>query len=217
MKTEKFSYAYDLGGATVPKISEYPIAAATAITEGAAVVLTAGLVVLANANSQAAILGFAAENHDGASDGQKGKTIAIYDSPTVVMKCKPENQSIVNDTAGATFVEGGLTTPANDAFNYGWLKMTKAPNLTVGSPIIIADYVGATGTFTATLTGGTLVGDTATLFPPLLAVAFATNATCNNLDLNTAAGTALKICKNDFVDDYVYVTPALHLLGNKAS
>ena len=69
----------------------YPIAAATAISAGEVVKLSAGLVVAAAAAETGAILGIAAENHPGTADAlnarANGTEILVYDNPELIFEC----------------------------------------------------------------------------------------------------------------------------------
>jgi hypothetical protein len=158
------------------------------------------------------------EPHDGATaPRQTGLKILIYDSPTAVMKCKPNIITTADSGNTTTWVDSDFSTVADDVFNGGCLKLKTTAALTVvpiNGLIPVTDYATTTGTFTGVFTGGVTAGDTAVVLPPVGAYTFALDSDSTNLDMKTGAKTALWVVMVDTVTEEVYVTPRLHQFGN---
>ena len=211
-KAEEFRYSYDVSGTDRPTILSFPIATATVIEYGERVGLSAGFIVAAADTALA--VGFSAEPHDGASDGQIGVTIKVYASPGAVMECVPA-ELIVADASSTTnsfLAAAELGALANDVLIGGHLKMVSSTNLTDGQVIAITDSVTSTG---EVVTAGEEVfaeADTAILFPPVGSVVVGMDSDGTNLFLEEA-GTELRVVAVDFVSEKVYVMNIGHQLA----
>lgn len=222
LPAKKIDYAYDLSNPNgAGLILEFDIASNTVIEFGEIVGLTAGKVVSAGTGGTAALLGMAAEPHDGASPGrQSGKKIKVYCSPTAVFKCRPA-QTVENTGVSATTFTDAAYTSTNDLMNGGYLKMLSISTLTVttaGGLVPVTDSAAA-GTLTGVFTGNLADGDEALLLPPVGQVGFELNADSTNLNLKSAANsiTTIQIVDVDPVQELVYFTLALHKFGAKVS
>lgn len=221
MGAEKISYAYDLTGAAVPVIMEFPIAADTVIEKGEVVKLSGGFVVaVGDTDQDDPYLGIAAEAHDGSTDPrQTGTKIKVYCSPTAVFKCKPNTVSTADSGNTTTWVDAEVGTVGNDIYNGGWLKIKSTSALTdaINKAIAITDFATSTGTFTGTFTGGVTAGDTAVILPPYGSVGWSLNSDGTNLDLKANGGTsapAIQIVDVDLELEEVYFHLLLHQFAN---
>lgn len=119
-----FRFNRTLGGYPTKPYGEYPIAANTAISEGAVVKLSDGKVVLAGEAEEGAILGIAAETHSGTVDDfnarSNGTVIAIYDDPNAVFETASDS--------GPTFTIGGVVNGKLDTSRQNFIKDTTAAN-----------------------------------------------------------------------------------------
>jgi hypothetical protein len=220
MGANKFTYAYDLSGATVPMIRSFPIAAATAIEFGEMVKLAGGFVVaVGDADQDDPYLGIAAESHDGSTE--TGTTIRVYCSPTAVFKCKPNVVSTADSGNGTTWVDGELVAGAgyaDDLLNGGYLKLSEkavASTLTdvVGKLYAITDFAVATGTCTGVFAGNVSAGDKAVILPPVGSKGWDLNSDGTNLDLKANGGESIIIVDVDTATEEVYCKLRLHQLG----
>jgi hypothetical protein len=220
MGANKFTYAYDLSGATVPMIRSFPIAAATAIEFGEMVKLAGGFVVAVGDQDQDdPYLGIAAESHDGSTE--TGTTIRVYCSPTAVFKCKPNVVSTADSGSDTTWVDGELVAGAgyaDDLLNGGYLKLSeKAVGSTltdvVGKLYAITDFAVATGTCTGVFAGNVSAGDKAVILPPVGSKGWDLNSDGTNLDLKANGGESIIIVDVDTATEEVYCKLRLHQLG----
>jgi hypothetical protein len=220
MGANKFTYAYDLSGATVPMIRSFPIAAATAIEFGEMVKLAGGFVVaVGDADQDDPYLGIAAESHDGSTE--TGTTIRVYCSPTAVFKCKPNVVSTADSGNGTTWVDGELVAGAgyaDDLLNGGYLKLSEkavASTLTdvVGKLYAITDFAVATGTCTGVFAGNVSAGDKAVILPPVGSKGWDLNSDGTNLDLKANGGESIIIVDVDTDTEVVYFKLRLHQLS----
>jgi hypothetical protein len=221
MGANKFTYAYDLSGATVPMIRSFPIAAATAIEFGEMVKLAGGFVVAVGDQDQDdPYLGIAAESHDGSTE--TGTTIRVYCSPTAVFKCKPNVVSTADSGSDTTWVDGELVAGAgyaDDLLNGGYLKLSeKAVGSTltdvVGKLYAITDFAVATGTCTGVFAGNVSAGDKAVILPPVGSKGWDLNSDGTNLDLKANGGESIIIVDVDTDTEVVYFKLRLHQLGD---
>ena len=222
----------DKSGHASPIRSEYDIAEATAITTGAIVKITAGLVVLAAADEATAILGIAAEPHgtaDALNQRARGTKLAVFDSPMSVYGAKA---TVITATGGTSttvistsglVAESGTDTFVDDDFNGGFLKLVeKAAASTntdpIGTVYKIDDFDAGDRTFTIPTAGGNVTaGDKFAVFPPFGFVKGNLNAARTGIVYTAVAALPLQVVGHNIKDDTVEIAPVLHLLGNKKS
>lgn len=218
----RMEYAYDLSrGDDQPVIMEFYIATGTVIQKGEVVKLVENAVVaVGDTDQDDPYLGVAAEEHDGVTTSptsrQTGTSIKVWCSPTAVFRCRPNIISTATGGNTTTWVDSGITDPVDDKFNGGWLKIKTTTALTnaVNKAIRVTDFTAATGTFTATMTGGVTVGDTAVVLPPPGGFGWDLNSDGNNLNLAANGGESIQIVKVDTVSEEVYWKFRLHQLAN---
>jgi hypothetical protein len=212
-----FEYAGDLCHVSGPGVvREFDIAANTVVDPGEMVTLLAGKVVNVTDMTKA-VLGIAAEPHDGVTDDrQKGTKIKVYCSPTAMFKCRPNVVAVADSGSATTFVDATLNALPDDVIIGGYLKIVSSAALTktAGALIEITDFTGATGTVTGVFTGGVTAGDKAIVLPPVGAYCFNLTSDGLNLDLTSDSKTALRIVKVDKDTEEVYVAARLHVFGN---
>lgn len=222
LPSQKISYAYDISGSNTPMIKEFDIATGTVIEAGEVVVMTSGRVVSASTGGTSAILGVAAEPHDGATaPRQNGTKILVYCSPTAVFKCRPAQTVENTGVSATTFTDSACTTSTVDIFKGGYLKMLSIGTLTVtteGGLVPVTEYDSA-GTFTGVFTGSLATGDDALLLPPVGKIGFELNSDSTNLNLKTATNsvTTVQIVDVDTETEFVYFKFPLHTFGAKVS
>ena len=209
---ENFKYVGDLTGSSVPFTRAFPIATATAIEKGEIVTLSAGKVV-AVSDDTVAVLGVAAEPHDGSSEGQTGTEILVYCSPTAIFRCIPKLE-ITADASSTTntIIEADLNALANDALNGGHVKVVSATTVAVGSVVEITDFVGATGTITAA--GAFAEGDVLLILPPVGYQLFALDSDGTNIDMTDDTGTILTVVAVNSVAETVDVVLSEHIFAS---
>ncbi len=100
-----FEYAFDLSGCQYPVINEFPIATSTDVDKGEVIGLTEALVTEVDADNDDEILGVAAENHDGATEGQTGLTLKAYCSPSAIFKIKNTHEVVADSGNTTTLVD----------------------------------------------------------------------------------------------------------------
>lgn len=216
----RFEYAGDLvhtSGAGV--VMEFDIDPATVVKSNQIVTLAVGKVVPATDLTKA-ILGWAAEPHDGATDErQKGNRIRVYCSPSAVFKCKPHTLLTAASGSETTFVDASLNGLGDDALNGGYLKVVSSEALekAKGGVLGITDFTAETGTITGDFPGGVSADDTAILIPPVGKTIFGTTPDGTNLDLKVGGKSALIIVKVDKDTEEVYVSPRLHVFASVIS
>lgn len=220
-------YKYNLYGNGTPDFLEFDIAAATAIKRGQVVKLTAGLVVLAVIADTAAILGVAVEDHTGAADTlnprANGLKIKVYASPGAVFSSKALSELTGTSGSGTTFAATGLAAYADNDFVNGYLILTAkaaASTLTdaIGTIYKVTGSTAATKLFTGVFPGNASAGDKMLLIPPIMFNKGNLDSTIQSIDYITAAtGTVCRVVDVDLKTREIYWSPALHLLGNKAS
>lgn len=218
--------SYNSSGSYVEPITEYDIAAATAVKLGQVVKLSAGQVVLAVAGETGAILGIAAEDHSGSAEAlnprANGTRIRIFDSPSAVLQCAaPQNTATGGSTT--TFVVSGLSNLADDDLNGGVIKLvSKAAASTnpdaPGTEYPITDFTAATGTITvAAITGGFFAGDICEIYPPAGFQKGNFDATISKLILTASSALPVRVAGRDTDRHLLFFDVALHARANKAS
>lgn len=218
----RMEYAYDLSrGDDQPVVMEFYIATGTVIQKGEVVKLVENAVVaVGDVDQDDPYLGVAAEDHDGTttspSTRQTGNSIKVWCSPSAVFKCRPNIISIATGGSGTTWVDSGITDPADDKFNGGYLKVktTAALANAINKSIRVTDFTSATGTFTGVFTGGVTAGDTAVVLPPPGGFGWDLNADGNNLNLAANGGESIQIVRVDTVSEEVYWKFRLHQFAN---
>lgn len=203
------------GGHVLCTARPYPIAASTAIKEGAVVQLSGGLVIAAVASQTGAILGIAAENHAGSADAldqrANGKEIMVYDNPELVFECKaPTFTASGGSATTVTAASSQVAMSTADAFNGGFLVSPK------GSRRAITDYAQATSTSTFTVESGetAAANDVYTLYPQVgCSAGWTLSADRDGLVLTTAGATKLKVVGHDFDRGMIKLMAVEHALG----
>jgi hypothetical protein len=222
-----FTPAYREGGGPITA-HEYYIPTATAVVKGQAVGFTpgTGIVVYNSTDADDAILGVAAEAHDGSTAGrQSGTTLLVYDEPDIIFKCIPKTLSTTTSGDATSWIDSTLTA-ANDIFNGGKIVIVSTNSIagfSVGDVLDITDFANSGGDYTVTGAGGTIAaGMTGYIYPGKLAVlshAFDTVATTyDNLDMDTAGGETFVIkdvtWDNAKKEATIFFKIRLHHLGN---
>lgn len=215
-------YAYDLSrGDDQPVIMEFYIATGTVIQKGEVVKLVDNAVVaVGDVDQDDPYLGVAAEDHDGVTTSpsarQTGTSIKVWCSPTAVFKCRPNIITTATGGNTTTWSDTSMTDPVDDKFKGGWIKVKTTAALTnaVNKSIRVTGSTASTGTFTATLTGGVTVGDTAVVLPPPGGFGWDLNSDGNNLNLKANGGESIQIVKVDLDNEIVYWKLRLHQFAN---
>lgn len=206
----------------------YPIAAATAITAGEVVKLSAGLVVASAAAAAAPILGIAAENHPGTSDAlnprANGTEILVYDNPALIFECPAPVIAAASGSA-TTIVPASGDVDANsadDSFNNSILVLiSKAADSTntdfIGKHITVTDYA-KTGTIITKASGGTpSAGDKYEVYPVIGAavggIAALDSTTLSKLVVSAKGATKIKCVGHDFDRHMIRLMAVEHSLG----
>lgn len=206
----------------------YPIAAATAITAGEVVKLSAGLVVASAAAAAAPILGIAAENHPGTADAlnarANGTEILVYDNPALIFECPVPVIAAASGSA-TTIVPASGDVDANsadDSFNNSILVLiSKAADSTntdfIGKHITVTDYT-KTGTIITKASGGTpSAGDKYEVYPVIGAavggIAALDSTTLSKLVVSAKGATKIKCVGHDFDRHMIRLMAVEHALG----
>jgi hypothetical protein len=222
-----FTPAYREGGGPITP-HPYYIPYNTAVVKGQVVGFTAGtgVVVYDATDADDAILGVAAEDHDGSTSGREsGYELLVYDEPDIIFKCIPTTVSTVDSGDTTSWIDAEYTA-ADDIFNGGHIVIVTTNGIAgfnVGDVLVISDFANSGGDFTVTGAGGTIAaGITGIIYPDKRAVmshAFDTIATTyNTLNMKSAGGETFVI--KDVVWDpakkkaTIYFKIRLHLLGN---
>jgi len=195
----------------------YPIAYNTAISAGAVVKLSAGLVVLAAANESGAILGIAAENHPGAADAlnlrANGTEILVYDNPELVFECPaPTFAASGGSATTVTAATSAVASTTADIFNGGFLVSPK------GNKRAITDFANASSTNTFTVPSGetAAASDVYTCYPPVgFITGYRLNTTFDGLILSNTGLSNIKVVGYDFERKMVRLMAVLHALGTQ--
>ena len=207
---------------------EYPIAAATAISEGQVVKLNAGLVVSATAAETNVILGIAAENHPGVSDPlnkrANGDKILVYDNPELIFECPAPVIAAASGSATTIVPKNGdvAAAAADDAFNNSVLVLiSKAADSAntdfIGKQIPVTDYT-ASGTVITKASGGTpSAGDEYEVYPKLGTavggIASLDSDTKSVLVLTAKGATKIKCVGHDYARHMIRLMAVEHSLG----
>lgn len=215
----KMEYAYDISrGDDQPLIMEFYIAAGTVIEMGEVVkIVENAIVAVGDTDQDDPYIGVATENHDGVTPGrQSGTAIKVFASPSAVFKCRPNIISTATGGNTTTWVDSGMTDPADDKFNGGWIKPKTTAALTnaINKAIRVTDFTKSTGTFTGTFTGGVTAGDTAIVLPPPGSFGWDLNSDGTNLNLALNGGETIQIVRVDTVSEEVYWKFRLHQFAN---
>jgi hypothetical protein len=210
----KMEYAYD-SASDFPVIKEYDIAAGTVIEKGEVVKLVDGLVVaVGDTDQDDPYLGVATEDHTGVSDTMNPRSnatrIYVYDSPTAVFKCKPNQLLTAASGSTTTAVDSAFGTIANSKFNGGYLKVISAANIPAGKVFRITAFATTTGTFTAAFGATVAAGDKFLVFPPVLSFGWDLNSDGTNLDLVNNGGESILIEDKDIDIGWVFWRFRLH-------
>jgi len=202
----------------------YPIAAATAITAGQVVKLSAGLVVSATASETGAILGIAAENHSGETDALNlradGTEIAVFDNPELIFECPAPVIAAASGSATTIVPATGdvAAAAADDAYNNSVLvligKASGSGNTDpLGTHIVVADYA-KTGTVITKAEGGTpSAGDRYEMYPALGSKVGGLDSDRMRLVVSAQGATAIQVIGHDFERHMIRCMAVKHALG----
>lgn len=222
-----FTPAYREGGGPITP-HPYYIPISTAVVKGQVVGFTAGtgIVVYNATDADDAILGVAAEAHDGSTAGrQSGTELLVYDEPDIIFKCVPKTLSTVDSGDATSWIDAEFLG-ADDIFNGGKIVIVSTNSVAgfnAGDVLDISDFANSGGDFTVSGAGGTIAaGITGYVYPgnrAVCVVAFDTIATTyNNLNMKSTGGETFII--KDVVWDaakkeaIIYFKIRLHLFGN---
>ena len=203
----------------------YPIAAATAISAGQVVKLSAGLVAAAAAAETGAILGIAAENHPGAADAlndrANGTEILVYDNPGLIFECPVSEITAASGSATTIVPAGGdvAAAAADDAYNNSVLVLkSKAEGSAntdpVGTHITVADYAKSGTTITKASGGAPGAGDKYEMYPALGSAVCGLDSDRVRLAVSAAGATAIKVIGHDYDRGMIRCMAVKHFLGN---
>lgn len=217
--------SYDNSGSQVMAAKEYDIAAATAITEGSFVKLSAGKVINVVVADTAAILGVAAENHGGSADAfnvrANGLKIKVWDSPSAAYET-PAPRATATSGSTTTMAATGLATFADSDFVGGYIKLvSKVAASTNTDPIgTVYPVTGSTAstklfTFTKTAGGAVTAGDIFEIYPPIGFAKGNFDATFSKYDLTATAAISVRTAAVDTAKGTVTLEAVLHQHGNK--
>lgn len=191
-----FTPAYRQGGGAIEAHPHY-IATATAIKKGTFVKFTIGTGIEQSTGTDFddPCIGVAAEDHDANS----GTSILVYDDPNIIFQCIPATESTATGGDATSWVDSSLTA-ADDVFIGGKIVITDTNDVAgfkVGDVLEITDFANTGGDCTVTGAGGTIAaGMKGYIFPGWgseTCHTFDTNATFDNLDMDTAGGETLNI------------------------
>lgn len=218
--------SYDVTGSQVTGIKEYDIDAATAVSIGQVVKLSAGKVVLAAVGETSPILGTAVESHPGTADTlntrSNGTRIKVYDSPTQVFEGVAPQVTATNGTT-TTLVAGAIAGVFADSdFVGGKMKLiSKAVASTntdpLGTVYPITGSTAVSGTFTTTQAAGGAItaGDVFAIFPPVGFQKGNLDAGISKLVLTATAALPIRVSSFDTDKNVIFHDAALHEHGNK--
>lgn len=214
----------NVDGGVFASAREYDIAENTKIMAGQVVALTAGLVTAQGAAATTAVLGVAAETHSGQADAlnprANGKKILVYDAPNQVFRCAAP---VVTATGGTATTIVAKLAGAADAYNGGWMKLTKkAEGSTnpdaVGTMYRITDFAADAGTGTFTKESGSVpyAGDEYALFMPVGFEGGNLSADGDKLVVTATASIPMRVIGRIEETNEITVIMTKHLLGKKS-
>lgn len=214
------------GGGAILSVRAYPIDPTTKITVGQVVKLSGGKVVAAAAAETGAILGVAAETHEGTADAlnlrANGKEVLVADGPDTIFACAAPEIKASAGTATTVVSNGanGMAAFAADDFNGGRLQLVKlAAGSTNADPVgavrEITDFADASGTETFTVpAGGTAnAGDVYRVYPPIGFAKGNLDANRAGLTLSATASISLKVVGHDLERGKILLMAKKHALG----
>lgn len=208
-------------GGVIQSVRTYDIAPDTVVEEGQVVILSGGLVTKAAAGETGLILGVAAESHSGAADAlnprANGKEIMVFDSPTLIMRCKAPLLTATGGSA-TTFVCTDLAAFADNDFKGGFIRLvSKGEESTntdaVGTVREISASAGSSKTFTINEGGTICAGDVYELYPPIGLQAGNLDTDRQGIVYSSTAELSLKVVQNSR-DGYIGLMAQKHVLGN---
>ncbi|MEG1577701.1 MAG: hypothetical protein RR336_02940 [Oscillospiraceae bacterium] len=202
----------DVNGGVIHSEREYDIAPATKIEIGQVVKMADGLVVPAAAGEVGAILGYAAESHNGTEDALNqradGKKILVQDGPGAIAVSAAPTIKATGGTA-TTITAAGIAAFAENAFKGGYVKGPEGFVRRVTASAV------AGGALTLTVDAGIVpVKDQIfTVFPPVGFAAGNLSAEGTKIVLTATAALPIQVVGRYEDGNIIYTMATKHLLA----